>query len=450
MRLWPDGARTDDGRLSVGGLDVEALCRSYGTPLYIFDEATFRAGCRAYRDALERHFPGQSAVYYSGKSMLNMAVARLAADEGLGIDVVSVGEVEICLRAGVSASRLHLHGNAKPRSEISLAIRAGVGAIVADNLDELETIESVANELGRQAQVLLRFAPGVGAATHAHIQTGQRDSKFGLEPSHMPDALRLLKAARSTSLAGIHCHLGSQIFELGIYPEAIEIMLDLRALIASTLGYFPVEFSPGGGLGSPHVDNDPDVSIDQFVETVACAVTKGCEQRSMPLPKLVLEPGRSISARSMIAVYSVIARKRLAGGSTRGDLCGGYVHLDGGMADNLRPALYGASYHAAVVTRMDAPRTQRVHLAGRYCESSDILIRDIDMPETGLGDLIAVPGSGAYTLAMASNYNWTCRPALVAVRGGDARLIQRRETIDDLLQREIEEVPAALPEMVRR
>ncbi len=437
MRLWPNSAHIEGGRLAIGGIDVEALCRTYGTPLYIFDEATFRSGCRAYRDALKRHYPASSAVYYSGKSLLNMAVARLAANEGLGIDVVSAGEVEIARRAGVPAGKLHLHGNAKPRSEIASSIEAGIGAIVADNLDELETIEAVAHELGRPTPVLLRFAPGVGAATHSHIQTGQQDSKFGLRPDQLPQALRLLAAAKWTSLAGIHCHLGSQIFELDAYPEAIEIMLDLRASIASAIGLMPAELSPGGGLGAAYVDGDPDVSIDRFVATIAHAVMSGCERRSMPLPRLVLEPGRSISARSMIAVYGVVARKELANGNGA-DEVSGYIHLDGGMADNLRPALYGASYHAAVVTRMDAPRDQRVHIAGRYCESSDILIRNIDMPPVAPGDLIALPGSGAYTLAMASNYNWTCRPALVAVGGDGARLIQRRETIDDLLRREVE------------
>nr|WP_283938018.1 diaminopimelate decarboxylase [Sphingomonas caseinilyticus] len=430
--------------MAIGGLDVEVLCRTHGTPLYIFDEATFRSRCRAYRSALERHYAAESAVYYSGKSLLNIAVARLAAEEGLGIDVVSAGEMELARRAGVPAEQLHLHGNAKPRHEIAWSIEAGVGAIVADNLDELETIEAVAHELGRPIRVLLRFAPGVGAATHSHIQTGQQDSKFGLQPDQLPEALRLLATARWTSLVGIHCHLGSQIFDLEAYPVAIEIMLDLRAAIGRSLGSLLAEFSPGGGLGTAYVDSDPDVSIDSFVAMIASAVTKGCERRSMPLPKLFLEPGRSISARSMIAVYEVVARKDLANGTSTGEVSQ-YIHLDGGMADNLRPALYGASYHAAVVTRMDAPRDQRVHIAGRYCESSDILIRNIDMPAVAPGDLIAVPGTGAYTLAMASNYNWTCRPALLAIGSDGARLIQRRETIDDLLRREIEvrsDIPA--------
>ena len=436
-RLWPVSSRVVDGRLTVGGVDVEALCRTYGTPLYIFDEATFRAGCRAYREALARHYPGEWDVYYAGKSMLTMAIARIAAEEGLGIDVVSSGELEIARRAGIPPARLHLHGNAKPRSEIAAAIEAGVGAIVADNLDELGAIESVAQHLGRPVRVLLRFSPGVGADTHSHIQTGQANSKFGLEPDYLPRALDLLSAAKRMSLVGIHCHLGSQIFELASYPAAIEAMLDLRSAVADRLGFLPVEFSPGGGLGSAYVDTDPDVSIDNFVENVARAVVKGCARRSMPLPRLFLEPGRSISARSMIAVYSVVARKDLATETAAGE-ASSYVHLDGGMADNLRPALYGASYHAAIVTRMDEPRSQHVHIAGRYCESSDILIRNIAMPPVAPGDLIALPGSGAYTLAMASNYNWTCRPALVSVNEGRARLIQRRETLDDLLRREVE------------
>ncbi len=364
MNLWPDTARVEDGRLKIAGMDVEALCERYGTPLYILDETTFRAGCRAYRNALRQHYPGTSRVFYSGKSLLNMMVARWASDEGLGIDVVSAGEFELARRAGVPTSRLHFHGNAKPRDEILSAVAADVGAIIVDNLDELATIEFVGAELGRSIRVLLRIAPDVQARTHTHIQTGLSSSKFGLRLDDLPSALNFLKSAKRVSLNGIHCHLGSQIFDLNAYSEAIEVLLDTRSAIETALGYLPLEFSPGGGLAATYVDDDPEISIDNFVKTVANCVVTGCARRSMELPDLFLEPGRSISARTTVAVYRVIARKEL--GSGDGASC--YVHVDGGIADNPRPALYGAKYHAALVTRMDAAPTEHVHIAGRYCE----------------------------------------------------------------------------------
>jgi diaminopimelate decarboxylase len=271
--------------------------------------------------------------------------------------------------------------------------------------------------------------------THPHIQTGLSTAKFGLIMDHLPRAAKLLQGNNLVKLVGLHFHLGSQIFDLSSFPEAVDILLDARDIMANELGYIPEELSPGGGLAIPYTTSDPSTSIDEFVRVIAEATISGCAKRGVPLPHLVVEPGRSISGRAMIAAYKVISRKDMAGVNTPGSATE-YLHVDGGMADNLRPALYGARYEASVVTRMNADRTERVHISGRYCESSDILIRDIAFPPTQPGDYLAVPNCGAYTLAMASNYNMTCRPAVVSVREGTATVIQRREAFSDLIARD--------------
>jgi diaminopimelate decarboxylase len=438
MRLWPDTAEVSQaGRLSIGGCDVEALCDAWATPLYILDEETFRASCRTYVSSLAARYPGPGGVYYSGKSLLNTTVARWAHEAGLGIDAASAGEVHVALKAGVPGRRLHLHGNAKPREELEFAARNEIGAIVVDNLDELRLVGEVGRTLERDMPVLLRIAPGVGAATHPHIQTGLDTAKFGLIVNHLPRAARVLRSDARLRLVGLHFHIGSQIFDLAAYAEAVDVLLDARAMLADALGQMPEQLSPGGGLAIPYTSDDPDTDIDSFVRVVSEATLAGCARRSMPLPRLVLEPGRSISGRAAVAAYTVISRKDTGEAAALEGGPAGYVHLDGGMADNLRPALYGARYEAAVATRMNAELTRRVRIAGRYCESSDVMIGDILMPQIEPGDIVVMPNCGAYTISMASNYNLTRRPAVISVRDGRASLVQRRETYEDLLARDV-------------
>lgn len=464
QHLWPDTAAIDShGHLVVGGCDLVALARAHGTPLYLLDEATFRNSCRAYRDACARHAPGPLAVHYAGKALLNVAVARIVGEEGLGLDVVSGGELHVALRAGFPAPRIHLHGNAKTRAELELALESGVGRVVVDNLDELELIGRLAEGRAAPQPIMLRLAPDVAADTHAHIQTGQATSKFGLPLDALDAAAARALAAPGLRLAGLHAHLGSQIFDAAPFAQALGVLLDCAARLRDRHGIAIEEISPGGGLGVAYVAEQPSPNVESYAAEIGGALAVGCRARGLPPPKLVVEPGRALVARAGVALYEVVGSKPLPaddhrpsatdhrggeGGDGSGDempssishppsSAARYLHVDGGMADNIRPALYGARYTALLANRADAPAEEAVHVAGRYCESGDVLLRDALLPRALPGDLLAVAVAGAYTLSMASTYNLVPRPALLLVGGGQARVIQRRETYDDLLLRDM-------------
>lgn len=433
--IWPITASVNQaGHLEIGGCDTLALAREHGTPLYLLDEATFRASCRAYREALGRHYPGAFAIHYASKSLLNTAVAQLVKSEGLSLDVVSGGELWVALRAGFPAERIHLHGNAKPRRELEQALAAGVGNIVVDTLDELRLLaELTAGCAGQPQTLLIRVAPGIAAHTHAHIQTGQADSKFGLPLGLLGEAAAIVRGAPGLRLRGLHCHLGSQLFETDIYQQAVDVLLDAAAGLRDQHGIVVDEISPGGGLGVPYTPDQQAPDLDAFARTLSAAMAAGCAARGLPLPTLVIEPGRSIVARAGVALYEVLARKPLAGGPGRASA---FVHVDGGMADNIRPSLYEAVYTAALASRPLAPAEEQVHVAGRYCESGDVLLHDARLPHAAPGDVLALASAGAYTLSMASNYNLVPRPALLLVGDGRAKIIQRRETYEDLAGRD--------------
>jgi diaminopimelate decarboxylase len=390
-------------------------------------------------------------------------VAQLVAEEGLGLDVVSGGELFVALRAGFPAERIHLHGNAKPRAELEQALAAGVGKIVADTLDELELLARLTAGRARPQPIMLRLSPDVAADTHAHIETGRAASKFGLPLAALDAAAEILAAAPGLRLAGLHCHLGSQIFDDAPFTRAIEVLLDCAARLRDQHGVGVAEISPGGGLGVPYVADQAPPDRGAYAAAIGRALAEGCRARGLPLPKLVIEPGRSIVARAGVALYEIIATKTLLTNDERGtmndDHAPGmqnssfiahrssltrYLHVDGGMADNIRPALYGARYTALLANQLPAPTLaegqgvmlEPVHIAGRYCESGDVLLRDVALPRAGPGDLLAIAVAGAYTLSMASNYNLTPRPALLLVGDGRARVIQRRETYEDLVARD--------------
>lgn len=457
--LWPDTATISDaGRLAIGGCDVVELARAYGTPLYLLDEATFRGGCRAYRAALARHYPGASTPHYASKSLLNTAVAQLVAEEQLGLDVVSGGELFVALAAGFPAGRIHLHGNAKTRAELEQALDAGVGNIVVDTLDELELLARLAGGRARPQSLMLRLSPDVAAATHAHIETGRATSKFGLPLDALDAAAQRIAAAPGLRLAGLHCHLGSQIFDDAPFAQAVGVLLDCAARLRDRHGLAIHEISPGGGLGVPYTADQAPPDMDAYAAAIGRALQAGCAARGLPLPRLVIEPGRSIVARAGVAAYEIIATKplspadeapktkdeRLADRSdpsssvaVRPSSATRYLHVDGGMADNIRPSLYGARYSAILANRAGEPPAELVHVAGRFCESGDVLLRDVVLPRAIPGDLLAIPVAGAYTLSMASNYNLVPRPALLLVGDGRAREIQRRETYEDLARRDL-------------
>jgi diaminopimelate decarboxylase len=470
QHLWPDTAAINEcGHLTVGGCDVVALAREHGTPLYLLDEATFRGGCRDSCAAVTRGYPGPGAVHYAGKALLNTAVAQLVAEEGLGLNVVSGGELYVALRAGFPAARIHLHGNAKPYAELEQALAAGIGRIVADTLDELNLLAQLTAGRAEPQTIMLRLAPDVAADTHAHIETGRAASKFGLPLDALDAAAERILAAPGLRLAGLHCHLGSQIFDDAPFTQAIDVLLDCAAGLRDRHGIAVTEISPGGGLGVPYLAEQAPADRDAYAAAIGWALVQGCQRRGLPLPRLVIEPGRSIVARAGVAIYQIIATKPLPttdhrpptteDEEVRSSVVGRrssavrYLHVDGGMADNIRPALYGARYTALLANRAapdlpapdlpspvatgEGPGVRAVHIAGRYCESGDVLLRDVVLPRAGLGDLLAVAVAGAYTLSMASNYNLTPRPALLLLSDGRARVIQRRETYEDLVARDL-------------
>jgi diaminopimelate decarboxylase len=435
--LLPDtAARTGDGHLAVGGCDLVDLAARFGTPLYVYDEATVRARLRGYRQAL-RSWPAGGDVLYSAKAYLSPAMVRLLVEEDCGIDVVSGGELAVALRFGMDPARIGFPGNNKDSSEVSAAVDAGVGHLVVDSEHELSMLASLPG--AARAGVMLRVSPGIKPDTHDFISTGQLDSKFGfsIETGAALSALRAALDVGSLDVRGVHMHIGSQIFDLGCYPAAVDIVADLLLRAREELGFTARELSVGGGLGIAYTDDDDPPTPAQFMQYVTESVRRAFEQRGLPLPALFVEPGRSVAGPAGVAVYTVGARKEIPGVRT-------YVSVDGGMGDNIRPKLYGARYQPVLVVEDGAARPQEtVSLAGRYCESTDILVRDCTLPALRPGDLVALPAAGAYTLTMASNYNVNMRPAVVFVRDGRARLVRRRESIDDLLRCEVLEEAVA-------
>jgi len=435
--LLPDtAARTAAGHLTVGGCDLVELAARFGTPLYVFDEATLRGRLRGYRDAL-RDWPAGGDVLYSAKAYLSAAMVRLLVEEDCGIDVVSGGELGVALRYGMDPRRIGFPGNNKDAGEVRDAVEAGVGHLVVDSDHELGVLASLGAATAR-AGALVRVSPGVKPDTHDFISTGQLDSKFGfsVETGAAMEALRSALQVPALDLRGVHMHIGSQIFDLRCYPAAVDIVADFLARAGDSLGFVARELSVGGGLGIAYTDDDDPPTPREFMQVVTESVRAAFEQRGLPLPALLVEPGRSVAGPAGVAVYTVGARKEIPGVRT-------YVSVDGGMGDNIRPKLYGARYQPLLVAEDGARPQETVSLAGRYCESTDILVHDCTLPRLQAGDLVALPAAGAYSLAMSSNYNVSFRPAVVFVRDGSARLVRRRETLDDLLRCEVLEEAVA-------
>jgi len=430
--LLPDTAtRTPGGHLSIGGCDLADLAATFGTPLYVYDEATLRSRLRGYRDALRR-WPAGGDVLYSAKAYLSPAMVRLLVEEDCGIDVVSGGELAVALRFGVDPRRIGFPGNNKDIAEVRAAVDAGIGHLVVDSEHELSLLSSLPD--ASRAGVMLRLSPGIKPDTHDFISTGQLDSKFGfsIETGAAMDALRAALDVPRLDVRGVHMHIGSQIFDLGSYPAAVEMVAEFLAMARESLGFVAREVSVGGGLGIAYTDDDDPPTPAQFMQVVTESVRGSFAARGLDLPSLLVEPGRSVAGPAGVAVYTVGARKEIPGVRT-------YVSVDGGMGDNIRPKLYGARYQPVLVADAADRPVETVSLAGRYCESTDILVKDCTLPLLRPGDLVALPAAGAYSLAMASNYNVSFRPAVVFVADGHARLVRRRETLDDLLRSEVVE-----------
>ena len=414
------------GHMEVGGCDLVELARTHGTPLYVYDEATVRRRASEYVAAM-----GDSGqVLYSAKAFASPRFLRVVAEEGLGLDVVSAGELHLALRSGFPRDRIHFLGNNKSVEDLRAAYQVGA-TIVIDGEHEFDLLREVVPD-GKRTPVMLRLSPGVKPDTHDHISTGQLDSKFGfsIESGAARKAVETALAHPRLELAGLHSHIGSQIFALGAYEQAMEIMLGLLAELKSELGYEPRKLGAGGGLGIAYTEHDDPPTPREFVDTIRGAMVAGCTRRRLNTPQLVVEPGRSIAGPAGVALYTVGSIKDIPGVRR-------YVAVDGGMGDNIRPKLYGARYEAFLASAPDRTTAGKVTLAGKYCESTDILITDIEMPALKPGDVIAVPAAGAYCLAMASNYNGMPRPEVLMVRDGEALLMRRRETLDDLVATEV-------------
>jgi len=420
-----------DGEWVVGGVGARRLAREHGTPVYVLDEARLRANCRAYVTALRDTHPNSQAIFAS-KALCCMATCRLAYDEGMWVDVVSAGEIHTALRAGVPAGALMLHGNNKTREELALAIEAGVGRIGVDNFNDLELLDALTREAGRRVDVLLRLTPGIEPHTHKAIVTGGVDSKFGFG---IPDgtaqaAVRRTLELPGVRLRGLHCHIGSQVMELAPFEQAAHSMMEIAAWMAHDCGVPVEELDLGGGLGIRYLPADRPPAIRDYVTTLAGIVRERAGAARIPLPRLMVEPGRSIVGEAGATLYRIGAIKPIAGIRT-------YVSVDGGMYENPRPALYQARYEAALAERMREPRLSPVTIAGRCCESGDVLIWETAMPEPRPGDLLVIFSTGAYTYSMAGNYNRYPRPPVVFVQDGKARVVVGRETVDDLLSKDV-------------
>jgi diaminopimelate decarboxylase len=425
MSVLPETAVVADGRLAVGGVPLGDLAARHGTPLYVYDEATLRTRARAYRDGLQA-YPGAARAVFACKAQVTVAVLRVLVEEGLGMDVASEGELAFALAAGVPGERLIVHGNNKSRADISSALAAGAGLIVVDHMAELGQIEALAAAAGRTQTVLVRVTPGIEADTHRKIATGHSGSKFGLPPAAAVEALRLAAGLEHVRPAGLHVHLGSQIRDVGTYLEAAAWLAGF--IDRNDLGGLPV-LDLGGGLAIAYTDDDRGPDVRAAVEVTAAGLAGLLTARGLPLPELILEPGRSIAGPAGVTLYTVGAIKATDTGVT-------YAAVDGGMADNPRPAMYGARYQAFVADRASEPPTHTYAVAGKHCESGDVLIEAAALPELQPGDVIAVAATGAYTASMSSTYNGLPRPAAVMVADGAERTVVARETISDLLVRE--------------
>lgn len=415
-------------RLMVGGCLLSELAQTYGTPLYVIDEATIRASCRAYREALMSAYPGATLALYASKANSSLAITALVASEGLGLDAVSAGELLTALQGGMPPEKIVLHGNNKSREELALAVQHGV-TVVVDNWLDLELLSEIAPGHPSPVRLMVRFTPGIECHTHDYIRTGHLDSKFGFDPEQLESVLRFLTGCPWAWVDGLHAHIGSQIFELEPHRDLAGVMADALAL-ARSMGHPCCDLNVGGGLGIRYVRSDDPPTIAAWVEAVASAVSKACQSRGLDLPRLLCEPGRSLIGSAGLTLYSLGSRKSIPGGRT-------YLSVDGGMSDNPRPITYGSAYTAALADRplLDANAGHdTVTLAGKHCESGDVLLQDLTLPAPQAGDVIVVFSTGAYNASMGSNYNRIPRPAAVLVNDGFADVVQLREQPEDLLR----------------
>lgn len=429
MRLKGNMVINQNGFLEIGGIEAVKLADIYGTPLYVIDEKQFRENCRKYLQAFKKD---NALVIYAGKALLNLAICRIINEEGLGLDIVSEGELYTALQSGFPMDKVLFHGNNKSFREIQMALEVQVGRIVADNVQELIVINELAKTFNRKADVLLRVTPGVEAHTHEYIKTGQIDSKFGfgIQTGQAGDAVKIANNMDFINLTGLHCHIGSQIIALEPYICAVEEIMNFAGKINKQNNWYPFELNMGGGLGISYRSQEIPPTINHYADRLYSCLEKKAKEHKFPTPTLMVEPGRSICGDAGCTLYTVGTIKKIPGKRK-------YIAVDGGMADNIRPALYQANYDAIIANKANAEPKEVVTIAGRCCESGDLLIKDIALPATKSGDTLAVLCTGAYNYSMSMNYNRIPKPAMVLVGDGKANLILKRESLQDLIRNDL-------------
>lgn len=422
----------EKNHLTIGGCDCVDLVQQYGTPLYVMDEAVIRNNMRMYKKAMDKYYDGKGLVLYASKAFCTMAACKIAQQEGLGLDVVSGGELYTALRAGFPMNKVYFHGNNKSPAELNEAIEAGIGRIVVDNLHELEMINRIAGEKRKNVKISFRVKPGVDAHTHDFIQTGQIDSKFGvaLENGEAYEFVEMAKQMPFVDLVGVHCHIGSQIFDLEPFMVTARIMLDFIVEIKNKYGVAIKELNLGGGFGIKYTEADDPIEYDSYIAKVSEVIDQVCKEHDIEKPFMLMEPGRSIVAPAGITLYTVGSVKEIR------DIRK-YVAIDGGMFDNPRYALYQSKYTLMLANRANDPVTEQVTVAGKCCESGDLIAKDTWLPKSRPGDIIAVLATGAYNYSMSMNYNRNGRPPVVMVKDGHSRVIVKRETYEDILRNDI-------------
>lgn len=426
-------AVNEQGHLTVGGMDTVELAKEYGTPLYVMDEGLIREHCRSFRESMDEYYGGQGLVCYASKAFCCKAMCRIMLEEGLGLDVVSEGELYTALSVGFPPEKLCFHGNNKTDHELSYALENGVGRIIVDNIYELERLNRLAEKTGRTANIMYRIKPGIDAHTHNFIMTGQIDSKFGfaLETGEAYEAVKKAIECSHINLVGLHCHIGSQIFDIDPFVKAAEVMLTFIAKIKDELGFEVKELNLGGGFGIRYTEEDAPVAYDRYMEKVSEKVKEVCAEKNVKLPFILIEPGRSIAAPAGVTLYTVGGRKEIPNIRT-------YVSIDGGMGDNPRYALYQSKYDVEVANKANLPKTETVTVAGKCCETGDLIGEGMPIQPVEPGDILAVLATGAYNYSMSSNYNRIPKPPVVMIRDGRSRVVVKRETFEDIVRNDID------------
>ena len=420
------------GNLTIGGVDTVELAKEYGTPLYVMDEQVIRNSLRRFHDSMNKYYDGKGEVHYASKAFSCMEMCRVVASEGDGLDVVSIGELYTAYKAGFPMDKVGFHGNNKTDEELTYALKYKVGHIIVDNISELHRLEGIAAEMNVKPNIMFRIKPGIDAHTHDFVKTGQIDSKFGfaLETGEAFDAVKEAVSCKNVHLSGLHCHIGSQIFDIAPFEEAAKVMLGFIAEIKERLGFVIEGLNLGGGFGIKYLNEHDPAPFEVYLERVSSVVKSECAKLNIVLPKMFIEPGRSIAAPAGITLYTVGARKEIPNIRT-------YISVDGGMADNPRYILYGSEYDAVVANKAGYDRTEKVTIAGKCCESGDLIGENMPLQHAESGDIIAVCATGAYNYSMSSNYNRLQKPAVVFVNEGKSRVVVKRETLDDIIRNDV-------------